>query len=267
MPLDRSGHPPFEGDHRPPSPSPAGVETTQHRPSRLDAVFWDMDGTLVDTEPLWNASHRRMLEDQGGTWTEGLAQSLTGQSLDHGARLLQQAGLDLDVETIVDTALREVMAGVQENLPWRPGARELLAALHQAGVPCALVTMSHTPLAQVILDRAPDGSFEFMVTGDQVTRGKPHPEPYLTALSRMQDRHPGVDRSRCLVIEDSLPGVTSATAAGLPTVAVPLVTELPEDPRRRQWDTLAGRSVGDLAEVVGAIGQLAAAGAPPQGLG
>lgn len=221
-----------------------------------------MDGTLVDTEPLWNESHRSMLESAGGTWTEELAHALTGQSLDHGARLLQQAGVDLDAQRIVEISLEEVAAGLQETIPWRPGALELLSELSEAGVPCALVTMSHTPLAQIILESAPTGALEFMVTGDAVSRGKPDPEPYLAALVEMDRRHPGLDRSQCVVLEDSLPGVTSALAAGLATVAVPVVTEIPEDPRRRIWESLSGRTVEDLAEVARDLGSWAGAGAP-----
>lgn len=226
-----------------------------------------MDGTLVDTEPLWNDSHRRMVEQFGGTWSTELAEALVGQSLDHGARILQRAGVDLDEQTIVDTALREVVDGLQGELPWRPGARELLIALQEAEVPCALVTMSHEPLAAVVLERAPAGSFEFMVTGDQVSHGKPHPEPYLAALEQMHERHPGLMRTRCVAIEDSLPGVTSSTAAGLATVAVPVVAELPLDPRRRHWQSLAARTVADLAEVARDLGPLAGASAPPLGVG
>ncbi|WOO98305.1 HAD family hydrolase [Micrococcus terreus] len=251
MSLDRAVDSPAEGTP-PPASAPAG----------LDAVFWDMDGTLVDTEPLWNESHRRMLESAGGTWTEELAHALTGQSLDHGARLLQQAGVDLDSQEIVETALQEVAAGLQQTIPWRPGALELLRELKDAGVPCALVTMSHAPLAQIILDATPAGALEFMVTGDEVTRGKPDPEPYLAALAQMDRRHPGLDRSRCVVLEDSLPGVTSALAAGLATVAVPMVTEIPEDPRRCIWTSLSGRRAQDLADVAQELGTWAGAGAP-----
>lgn len=231
-------------------------------PPAVDAVLWDMDGTLVDTEPAWNASHRRMVESDGGTWTTELAHSLTGQALDHSARLLQQAGVRLSVDQIIRTGLGDVLDSCREQLPWRPGARELLTDLAGAGVPCALVTMSYTPLAQALLDAAPQGVLELMVTGDQVTQGKPHPEPYLTAVTRLKRRHPELDPRRCVAVEDSLPGVTAATAAGLPTVAVPLVTPLPEDPRRVQWDTLAGRTVQDLADVVDRLAPLMASTAP-----
>lgn len=240
MPLDHKGHPLAEAAATPETP----VTPT------LDAVFWDLDGTLIDSEPHWNAAHRALLEADGGTWTEELAHALVGQSLDHGARLLQQAGVRLSEQEIIDRSLQAVIEAIRGDLPWRPGARELLTALSDAGVPCALVTMSHTPLAQVVMESVPAGSLEFMVTGDQVTHGKPHPEPYLTALNTMQSRHEGVDRRRCAVIEDSLPGVTSATAAGIPTIAVPLITELPVDQRRQLWPSLQSRSVTDLAEAV-----------------
>lgn len=224
----------------------AGQRLPEQAPA---AVFWDMDGTIVDTEPLWNASQRRLVEDAGGTWTTALAQSLVGQALDHGARLLQQAGVRLGVGEIIDHTMGDVIAGIRRCVPWRPGARELLAALRAAGVPNALVTMSHAPLAGVVAGAMPAGSFEFLVTGDMVLHGKPHPEPYATAVDVMARRVDGLQRLRCVAIEDSLPGLESAAAAGLPVVAVPHVMALPTDPRWEHWTSLAGRRPADLARV------------------
>ncbi|HRO92858.1 MULTISPECIES: HAD family hydrolase [Micrococcaceae] len=222
----------------------------RRRPDAMPAaVFWDMDGTIVDTEPLWNESQRRLVKEAGGTWTHALAQSLVGQALDHGARLLQQAGVRLGVEEIIGHTMGDVIDGIKRSVPWRPGARELLAALRAAGVPSALVTMSHAPLAGVVAAAMPAGSFEFLVTGDMVLRGKPHPEPYATAFDVMARRVDGLQRPRCVAIEDSLPGLESAAAAGLPVVAVPHVMPLPADPRWEHWTSLAGRLPADLGRV------------------
>jgi HAD superfamily hydrolase (TIGR01509 family) len=222
----------------------------QRLPDELPAaVFWDMDGTIVDTEPLWNASQRRLVEEAGGTWTHALAQSLVGQALDHGARLLQQAGVRLGVDEIIDHTMGDVIAGINRSVPWRPGARELLARLRAAGVPNALVTMSHAPLAGVVAAAMPAGSFEFLVTGDMVLHGKPHPEPYATAFEVMARRVGGLQRLGCVAVEDSLPGLESAAAAGLPVVAVPHVMPLPADPRWEHWTSLAGRLPADLGRV------------------
>ncbi|MDI3330847.1 MAG: HAD family phosphatase [Micrococcus sp.] len=222
----------------------AGQRTPEEMPA---AVFWDMDGTIVDTEPLWNESQRRLVEDAGGTWTPALARSLVGQALDHGARLLQQAGVRLGVQEIIDHTMGDVIDGVRRSVPWRPGARELLAGLRAAGVPNALVTMSHAPLAGVVAEAMPAGSFEFLVTGDMVLQGKPHPEPYATAFDVMSRRVEGLQRLQCVAVEDSLPGLESAAAAGLPVVAVPHVMSLPADPRWELWTSLVGRLPDDLA--------------------
>ncbi|QCU79389.1 HAD family hydrolase [Citricoccus sp. SGAir0253] len=218
------------------------------------AVLWDMDGTVVDTEPLWNASQRRLVEDAGGRWTTGLAHSLVGQALDHGARLLQEAGVRLGVGEIIEHTMADVVAGVRRSVPWRPGARELLAALQAAGVPGALVTMSHAPLARVVAECVPAGSLAFLVTGDMVVHGKPHPEPYATAVEVMARRVPGLTAADCVAVEDSLPGLESAAAAGVPVVAVPHVMPLPADPRWETWPTLAGRTPADLARAARRLG-------------
>ncbi|GAA3796904.1 HAD family phosphatase [Micrococcus endophyticus] len=227
------------------------------------AVLWDMDGTLVDTEPLWNASQRRLLAEHGGVWSEALADSLVGRPLDEGARRLQAAGLDLPVDEIIERTMGAVTRGVADRVPWRAGARELLAALAEAGVPGALVTMSHTPLARALAERAPAGALDVVVSGDLVARGKPDPEAYLLALDLLAARHPGLDAAGCVAVEDSPVGVAAAVAAGLPTVGVPSVLPLPAGAATVEWDTLAGRAPADLATVRdGAAGRAEDAPAP-----
>ena len=229
-----------------------------------DAVLWDMDGTLVDTEPLWNEVQRRLVLAHGGTWSEDLAASLVGQALDVGARNLQAAGLDLPVEEIIEVTMAEVSRGVADATPWRPGALELLTELGEAGVPCALVTMSHAPLARTLLDAAPAGVLGLAVTGDEVSRGKPDPEAYRLALTRLTERHRGIDPARCLAVEDSPVGVRAAMAAGLTTVGVPSVLPLDPDAATVQWDTLAGRTAADLAALLPA-GDATGVGSAPTG--
>ncbi|MFC7402348.1 HAD family hydrolase [Citricoccus sp. GCM10030269] len=248
-----------------PTPFTSGGSRLQDRSvraARPAAVFWDMDGTIVDTEPLWNASQRALVEDAGGEWTTALAHSLVGQALDHGARLLQDAGVKKPVGEIIELTMGHVIESVRRSVPWRPGARELLAALRESAVPCALVTMSHAPLASVVAESMPAGSWEFLVTGDMVMHGKPDPEPYTTAFDVMTRRVDGLRLRDCVALEDSLPGLESAAGAGLPVVAVPHILALPDDPRWEKWTSLSGRSPRDLAQAADRLS--AGAGQPTE---
>ncbi|HEY9355860.1 MAG TPA: HAD family phosphatase [Arthrobacter sp.] len=217
--------------------------------SPLKAVLWDMDGTIVDTEPYWIAAEHALVEAHGGTWSHEKAMQLVGQSLTFSAGILQNAGVDLEAREIIDTLTAEVIRGVRRSVPWRPGARELLDELHQEGVRCALVTMSEGPLAREIVASLPKPYFEFVVTGDTVTQGKPHPEAYLTAVELLQGSDPALTIDHCIALEDSAPGVAAAVASGVSTVAIPHIVPIPDDPRHTTWDSLSGRTVSELVAI------------------
>ncbi|MFJ6155990.1 HAD family hydrolase [Pseudarthrobacter sp. NPDC092184] len=218
--------------------------------SPLKAVLWDMDGTIVDTEPYWIAAERALVEEYGGTWSHGQAMQLVGQSLTFSAGLLQEAGVELEIREIIDTLTHSVVSSVKRQVPWRPGARELLEELHIAGVRCALVTMSEGPLARQVVASLPRQYFEVLITGDTVAQGKPHPEAYLTAVEWLQDADPDLGLHHCVALEDSVPGVSAAVASGVATVAIPHIVPLPEDGRYTLWDSLAGRTVADLESLL-----------------
>ena len=119
------------------------MSSTPAAPALPDAVLWDMDGTLVDTEQYWMAAEGALVERFGGTWTHEQALTLVGQGLETSATILQGAGVRMAAHEIVDHLTAEVMRALEEyGPPLRPGAAELLAALRAAGVRCALVTMS-----------------------------------------------------------------------------------------------------------------------------
>lgn len=216
----------------------------------LQAVLWDMDGTIVDTEPYWIQAEKDLVRSYGGSWTDSDAEAMVGQALTFGAGLLQNAGVPLTVREIIDRLIGEVTVKVRKQVPWRPGARELLSELKDAGIPCAMVTMSEPILANEVCSQLPAGTFSFVVTGDVVSRGKPHPEPYELAFDRLSELVPDLSKNRVVAIEDSLPGVTSARAAGLVTLGVPHFLPLPPDAGRHEWDTLDGRTAADLASLV-----------------
>jgi len=185
------------------------------------AVLWDMDGTLVDTEPYWIAAQNELVASHGGTWSHEQALQLVGNSLVDSARILQAAGVALPEEEVVEWLLDRVVAATREVTPWQPGARELLTSVAEAGVPCALVTMSYERFAEVVVTQA-GGALSVVVTGDQVTHGKPHPEAYLTAADRL-----GVAIEDCVAVEDSVPGIGSAMASGARVLAVQSHVPLP----------------------------------------
>lgn len=201
-----------------------------------------MDGTLVDTEPLWIAAEKELVASYGGEWTDEMAMQLVGNSLIVSGQIIRdQTPVTLAPEGIVDYLLERVIAGMRQHLPWRPGAAELLNACVAQGIPNALVTMSYESFASVLIDALPAGTFSVVVTGDAVSNGKPDPEAYLTAVQRL-----GVEAADSVAIEDSIPGVRAAVAAGIPTVAVPHVIDVPKTVGATHIDSLAGITPADL---------------------
>jgi HAD superfamily hydrolase (TIGR01509 family) len=214
---------------------------------RLQAVLWDMDGTLVDTEPYWIAAEYELVESFGGRWSEDHAHALIGQPLLVSAAYIREhSPVSLPPEAIVDRLQSSVIAAVHRQVEWRPGVRRLLSQLKAAQVRTAMVTMSYASLAGAVAGKLPAGTFDTLVTGDQVRNGKPHPESYLLAAQRL-----GVDPEFCIAIEDSPAGIASAEAAGCVVLAVPNQVAAEPAPSRTIVDTLAGVELADLADLIG----------------
>ena len=211
---------------------------------RPAAVLWDMDGTLVDTEPYWLAAETELVHAWGGTWTLDDGLSLVGSSLTNSARVLESRGVKLEALEIVDLLTDRVLEQLNHTVPWRPGSHEMLRAVRESGVPMALVTMSIRRMADSIAAAAGFPAFDVVVAGDEVSNGKPDPEAYLRAASAL-----GVDIADCLAIEDSEYGVAAAVASGATTLALPLHVPLPESPAYTRWDSLDGRSLQELFAV------------------
>lgn len=214
--------------------------TTVNRVTFYAAVLWDLDGTIVDTEPLWMAAEHRLAAEHGKTWTDEDAMQLVGNSLiASGEYIRAKLQIETTAEQIVDYLVASLAGSLRESIDWRPGARELIEALDDAGVPQALVTMSYAPIAEPVAASLPFGA---VVTGDIVERPKPHPDPYLMAAAKL-----GVDPTECLAIEDSRTGAASANAAGCDVLVVPHFVTVPEADRRRFTPTLDGLTPADLA--------------------
>lgn len=218
--------------------------------NHLQAVLWDMDGTIVDTEPYWFAAEYEVVAQHGDSWSDDHARALVGfDLLDSGRYMIEHGGVRLTPHEIVELLLDSVVANMKREVPWRPGARELLADVRANQIPTALVTMSWRRFAMEVVDALPAGAFDVSVVGDDVERGKPHPDPYLLAAERL-----GVDITRCLAIEDSPTGVASALAAGATVLAVPHHVDVParDEAGRRmiRRETLTGLTAADLASFV-----------------
>ncbi|PJI85490.1 HAD family hydrolase [Luteimicrobium subarcticum] len=201
------------------------ARTTPAPPRRLAAVLWDLDGTLVDSEPYWIEAETELVAEHGGTWTHDDALGLVGRPLLEAATILAERGpVPLAPGQIVERLVGRMVAHLRAAVPWQPGAWDLLHAVRAAGVPQALVTMSYRVLADAVVDALPAGTFDAVVCGDEVERGKPDPEAYLTAASLL-----GVDPADCVAVEDSPGGIRSALASGARTVGVQVV--VPVEPR------------------------------------
>lgn len=211
------------------------------------AVLWDMDGTLVDTEPYWMVAETELVESFGGVWTHADCMLMVGSGLWASATILQERGVEMDADDIVQWLTNRVQAQLTEHgVPWRPGARELLAELKLAGIPMALVTMSVERMARQIVDLIDFATFDTIVAGDMVTHSKPHPEAYLSAAAFL-----GVNPEHCVAVEDSPTGVAAAVASGAVVIGVPHQIALPDSVLYTLWPSLAGRSVAGLTELFG----------------
>lgn len=213
------------------------------------AVLWDMDGTLVDTEPYWLEAERELVHAWGGTWSQEDGLQLVGQGLQSSALVFQSRGVGLSVTEIIDALTDRVLEQIAVAVPWRPGARELLAEVRAAGIPTALVTMSIRRMADTIVAALDDAlgaaGFDLVVAGDEVERPKPYPDAYLRAAELL-----GVPIGDCVAIEDSEPGVAAAVASGATTVAVPFHVPLPPSPAYTLLaDGLAGIRLDRLVAV------------------
>ncbi|MFV0286491.1 MAG: HAD family hydrolase [Demequina sp.] len=185
------------------------------------AVMWDMDGTLVDSEPAWQRAAADLLAAHGATLAPDTAAALLGANMETTASALRSAGVDAADDEIIAALTVGVDAHLAEGFEIRPGAAALLTDLASASVPLALVSMSYRVLVDRILAALPP-VFATSIAGDEVSPGKPAPDAYLLAASKL-----GVEPSECLVIEDSPTGVAAGRAAGATVIAAPMHGPIP----------------------------------------
>ena len=225
---------------------------TQRRPhdtiAGVKAVLWDMDGTLVDSEKLWDVSLAALYAKLGGELTPAVRASIVGSVAENTMRIIYtDLGLDLDPAAMSESSgwlndyTEELFDG---GLPWCDGAKELLEALAAEGTPMALVTNTHRALTDKALNSIGRHYFSATVCGDEVPTGKPAPDPYLRAAALL-----GLAPEQCLAVEDSVTGTAAAERAGCPVLVVPNDVEVPGGRRRRHVSSLAGLDVGGLRAI------------------
>ena len=211
----------------------------------LAAVLFDMDGLLVDTEPLWLETETAVMARLGAPWTPQDQQALLGGSMQRTVSyLLGKATRPVPPETVARWMLDGMLDRAADGrVVVRPGARELVAEVAAAGLPTALVTSSERRFAEAVL-AATGMTFPVTVCGEDVTATKPDPEPYLLAAKLLD-----ADPARCVVLEDSPNGVASAAAAGCRVLAVPSLLPIPPAPGRLVLGSLRDVTLATLRDL------------------
>lgn len=191
----------------------------------------DMDGLLVDSEPLWTLAEEELAHELGGVWSAELKAAVMGTRLDVSVpTILEWYGHRPTAPAVAEASqflLHRMVELYGTAVPLRPGARELLEALRGAAIPAALVSSSYRVLVDAVLDSLGPCRFATSVAGDEVGRGKPDPEPYLAACRAL-----GVLPAACVVLEDSEAGLRSGEAAGCAVVGIPDTAPLATGPGR-----------------------------------
>ncbi|WP_018549174.1 HAD family hydrolase [Streptomyces sp. LaPpAH-108] len=212
-----------------PAPGPArATQTTTAEDFALQAVLLDMDGTLVDTEGFWWDVEVEVFAALGHALDESWRHVVVGGPMTRSAGFLIEAtGADITLEEVSVLLNDGFERRIGRALPLMPGAADLLAELHRHRVPTALVSASHRRIIDRVLTVLGPHHFTLSIGGDEVSRTKPHPDPYLLAAAGL-----GADPARCAVVEDTATGVAAAEAAGCHVVAVPSIAPIVPAHRR-----------------------------------
>ena len=214
----------------------------------MQAVLFDMDGTLIDSEKLWDVSLGALYAELGGTLTPEVRTSMVGGAAEDTMRTVYtDLGLDPDPTAMARSSrwLHDYTADLFDGgLPWCAGAKELLEALAAEGTPMALVTNTERALTDRALNSIGRGYFSASVCANEVPRGKPAPDAYERAAALL-----GLSPSDCLAVEDSVTGTAAAESAGCAVLVVPNDVAVPSGPRRRHTSSLTDVAVSDLRRV------------------
>jgi HAD superfamily hydrolase (TIGR01509 family) len=214
----------------------------------LAAVLFDMDGTLTDSEPVWDEALRELARWLGGSLSDRARRATIGTNVAVSVGIVHRdvGRPDADPVRSGEKLVAEAGARFARGLVWRPGARELVDAVRAAGIPTALVTNTERALTQLALGSLVDELFDASVCGDEVPHSKPAPDPYQRAAALL-----GVAPASAVAIEDSPTGVASASAAGCAVLVVPgSDVPVPAGPGRTFAGSLVGITVAHLTALV-----------------
>lgn len=211
------------------------------------AILWDMDGTIVDSEEYWINAECELVELFGGTWSHKNGLELVGNGLPTTAVKLQEHGVKLSVDEIIQALTNRVLEQLEVAIPWRPGALELIHQFQAAGIPQALVTMSIERMARSVVAMIPDLPLSDVVAGDNVIKSKPDPEAYILGAAKL-----GVDIDNCVAFEDSPSGCRSAFSSGAVTVGVTNLVSLDGITTDITLETLVGVSADQIFQLYAA---------------
>ncbi|MEI6867068.1 MAG: HAD family phosphatase [Actinomycetes bacterium] len=211
----------------------------------FQAVLFDMDGTLINSEPYWLIAETELMADFGYQWQlSDQALCLGGPLTKVGQYMSDLAGGAEDWEFFTNSLVHRVTDKFHKGLTFMPGALELLEAIHSQSIPLALVSASPRSLVQAALDSLPHGYFQISISNDDVVNTKPHPESYLKAAALLN-----VEISESLVLEDSITGVTSGIASGAKVLAIPHLVKIESHPRVRELRSLVDTTLESIASL------------------
>ena len=208
----------------------------------MSAILFDMDGTLIDSEPLWLKAEIEVMAEVGCHWDEQDQINCLGGPAERTERYMQERSQNIKPYGYFINRLHEVMrARITNELDLIPNALTLLKECKDAGIKTALFTSSSRDLMTIVLKRFPPGTFDVVVSGDDVEKSKPDPAPYLLAAKQLS-----VDILKCLVLEDSLTGVQSGLSSGAKVIGIPHLVQMSEHPNLRVISSLDEITLSDI---------------------
>lgn len=211
----------------------------------FSAVFFDMDGVTVDSEPQWHESERELMADFGYTWLEEDQIACLGGPLSRvGLYMSDKVDNKHDGTWFTNALIERQMEKMRNGVRILPGVLDFISHLRSSELPLALVSASPRNIMDAVLQGLPSGLFDFSISSNDVAQTKPHADPYLLAASKL-----GIDICDCLVIEDSLTGISSARSAGAWILAVPHYVEVTSDERMRVVSSLENLTIEKIAEL------------------